>query len=103
MTRQAWAIAQLILELYARDIPKRVPPPSYPPSLVSSQDGGPGAKLRWFHQWKAGDFIIADNLAVAHEANADTQQPPTQVGLRIMHRCTVAGKTVPQKLPEGQV
>ena len=42
-------------------------------------------------QWKTGDFIISDNMAVGHEAHPDTQLPRTQVGLRVMHRTTVTG------------
>ena len=43
-------------------------------------------------QWKPGDFIITDNLAVAHEASPQTQMTVLDVGLRIMHRTTIAGK-----------
>ena len=39
----------------------------------------------------------ADNLAVGHEASPDTQLPPEEIGLRVMHRVTVAGKTKPSK------
>ena len=52
-------------------------------------------------QYEAGDFIISDNLAVAHEASADTQLPPEQIGLRVMHRTTVKGGTPPRK--SGQI
>lgn len=30
-------------------------------------------------QWRPGDFIISDNLALAHEASPDTQLPRQQV------------------------
>ena len=43
-------------------------------------------------QWRPGDFIISDNLAVAHEASPQTQMTVLEVGLRIMHRTTIAGK-----------
>lgn len=66
------------------------------------QEGGAGAHLRWSHRWQPGDFIIADNLAVGHEASPDTQRPPSQVGLRVMHRCTVAGTATPQKMVNNQ-
>ena len=39
----------------------------------------------------------ADNLALGHEASPETQLPPSRVGLRVMHRVTVAGKTPPKK------
>lgn len=48
------------------------------------------------HEWSLGDFAIIDNLAVAHYAHPDTQAPPEQVGLRILHRTTVAGRSVPE-------
>ncbi len=48
-------------------------------------------------QWRNGDFIITDNLAVGHKANAETQLPVEEIGLRIMHRTTIQGKHVPQK------
>ena len=38
-----------------------------------------------------------DNLAVGHVASPDTQLPPEEIGLRVMHRVTVAGKTRPSK------
>ena len=43
-------------------------------------------------QWKPGDFIITDNLAVAHEASPQTQMAVKDVGLRVMHRTTIAGQ-----------
>ena len=43
-------------------------------------------------QWQPGDFIISDNLAVAHEASPQTQMTVSDVGLRIMHRTTIAGQ-----------
>ena len=51
----------------------------------------------FFLQWQDGDFIITDNLAVAHMASAETQLPPSEVGLRILHRTTVQGKYRPNK------
>ena len=39
----------------------------------------------------------ADNLALGHEAAPETQLPQSRVGLRVMHRVTVAGKTPPKK------
>ena len=61
------------------------------------RDSSPAAHLRMVHRWESGDFIIADNLAIGHEASSDTQRPPEQIGLRVMHRCTIAGTTVPEK------
>lgn len=47
------------------------------------------------HCWRAGDFLIADNLALGHEASPDTQCPVSEVGLRVMHRSTVKGTHAP--------
>ena len=43
------------------------------------------------HKWEQGDFIISDNVALAHEADVYTQSPVEQVGLRVMHRTTTQG------------
>jgi len=51
----------------------------------------------YHHKYSEGDFIISDNLAVGHEASPETQLPPEQVGLRVMHRVTIAGKHTPRK------
>lgn len=48
-------------------------------------------------QWREGDFIITDNLAVGHEASPDTQLPRSEVGLRVMHRTTIKGTHRPCK------
>ena len=48
-------------------------------------------------QWRPGDFIISDNLAVAHEASPETQLSEMDMGLRVMHRVTIAGQHVPTK------
>ena len=47
--------------------------------------------------WEEGDFAIMDNLAIIHIASPATQLPAKEVGLRIMHRTTVAGDNVPTK------
>ncbi|PVD23798.1 hypothetical protein C0Q70_17072 [Pomacea canaliculata] len=47
--------------------------------------------------WEVGDFIISDNLAVGHEATPETQLSVEEVGLRVLHRTTVAGKWTPVK------
>jgi len=49
------------------------------------------------HEYKPGDFIISDNLAVGHEADPATQLPREEVGLRVMHRVTIAGSQPPRK------
>ncbi|XP_006818383.2 alpha-ketoglutarate-dependent taurine dioxygenase-like, partial [Saccoglossus kowalevskii] len=62
-------------------------------------------KIQYSHKWEVGDFIITDNLAVGHEAALSSQFPRSKVGLRVLHRVTVAGKTVPTKkydLPQMQ-
>mmetsp|Transcript_31270 Transcript_31270/g.74322 ORF Transcript_31270/g.74322 Transcript_31270/m.74322 type:complete len:279 (+) Transcript_31270:303-1139(+) len=53
--------------------------------------------LVYTHEWEEGDLLITDNLALAHEATPDTQRPVSEVGLRVLHRTTVAGVHVPQK------
>lgn len=53
--------------------------------------------LVYTHDWKEGDFLITDNLALAHEAAPETQYPVQEVGLRVLHRTTVAGIHVPSK------
>ncbi|KAK9509661.1 hypothetical protein O3M35_006925 [Rhynocoris fuscipes] len=54
--------------------------------------------IQYVHNWSFGDFIISDNLAVAHEATPETQLPRTEVGLRVLHRTTIAGTVAPRKL-----
>jgi len=46
-------------------------------------------------EWELGDLAIIDNLAVAHYAHADTQADPSMVGLRVLHRTTIAGDHAP--------
>lgn len=50
-----------------------------------------------FLQWQPGDFLISDNLAIAHLASEDTQLPVEEVGLRVMHRTIVKGTFKPSK------
>jgi len=51
----------------------------------------------YHHKAKIGDFIIADNLAVANTTSPESHQHPDLVGLSIVHRATVAGTTRPCK------
>nr|XP_002740180.1 PREDICTED: uncharacterized protein LOC100373488 [Saccoglossus kowalevskii] len=53
--------------------------------------------IQYSHKWNVGDFIISDNLAVGHEAAPSSQTSRSEVGLRVLHRITVAGKEVPTK------
>ena len=53
-----------------------------------------GLKMRW----EEGDFAINDNTGNAHYAVPGTQADPRTAGLRILHRTTVAGDTVPTKM-----
>ena len=53
--------------------------------------------LIYKHQWMPGDFIISDNAAVGHEADAETQASVEKVGLRVMHRTTIQGSEPPSK------
>lgn len=50
-------------------------------------------------KWKQGDFMINDNLGLAHYASDGTQTDPATAGLRLLHRTTITGgpETVPQK------
>lgn len=50
-------------------------------------------------KWQAGDFLITDNLGLAHYASEGTQGSVEDVGLRVLHRTTVVGgmETVPVK------
>ena len=50
-------------------------------------------------QWEEGDFLMTDNLALAHIASADTQLPQEEIGLRVLHRVSVAGTMPPLKRP----
>jgi len=51
-------------------------------------------------KWEEGDFMISDNLGLAHFASEGTQGRSDSVGLRILHRTTVVGgrETIPSKL-----
>ena len=53
--------------------------------------------LQYWHHWEPGDFLISDNLALGHEASPQTQWSRERVGLRVMHRVTIAGKHKPRK------
>eukprot|EP00397_Hematodinium_sp_SG-2012_P043837 GEMP01048820.1.p1 GENE.GEMP01048820.1~~GEMP01048820.1.p1 ORF type:complete len:289 (+),score=62.16 GEMP01048820.1:331-1197(+) len=48
-------------------------------------------------EWEAGDFSINDNTGLAHYAVPGTQNDASRVGLRILHRTTMEGITVPKK------
>ncbi|KAJ9580414.1 hypothetical protein L9F63_003938 [Diploptera punctata] len=54
-------------------------------------------KIQYSHKWEEGDFIISDNLAVAHEASPETQHKRDSVGLRVLHRTTIKGTAPPAK------
>jgi alpha-ketoglutarate-dependent taurine dioxygenase/uncharacterized cupin superfamily protein len=43
------------------------------------------------HEWRAGDLVLVDNLAVAHLAPPQTQAARDEAGLRVLHRVVVAG------------
>lgn len=47
--------------------------------------------------WEKGDFAINDNVGNAHYASPGTQSEKGVAGLRILHRTTIAGETVPTK------
>ena len=50
-------------------------------------------------KWEVGDFMISDNIGLAHYASEGTQRCPDTVGLRILHRTTIVGgpETIPKK------
>ncbi|KAL5017589.1 hypothetical protein ScPMuIL_007178 [Solemya velum] len=54
-------------------------------------------RLIYSHKWETGDFIITDNLALAHHPSKESQLEPAQIGLRVLHRVTVEGTSVPSK------
>jgi taurine dioxygenase len=51
-------------------------------------------------KWDVGDFMINDNLGLAHYATQGTQGDWREVGLRILHRTTIVGgpETLPKKI-----
>jgi len=53
-------------------------------------------------QWEEGDFAINDNLGNCHYAAPGTQAKRQSAGLRILHRTTVAGDTIPTKVDGKQ-
>jgi len=53
--------------------------------------------IQYKHKYDPGDLIVTDNLAVGHEASPDTQLSREKIGLRVMHRVTIAGKFSPKK------
>ena len=63
--------------------------------IESRLDAIGGLKMKW----QIGDFLITDNLGLAHYASPGTQVDHERVGLRILHRTTIVGgpETVPQK------
>lgn len=50
-------------------------------------------------KWEEGDFMISDNLGLAHYASDGTQDSSHVAGLRVLHRTTIVGgvDTIPQK------
>jgi taurine dioxygenase len=47
--------------------------------------------------WEMGDFALCDNLGAVHYAPPGTQGARDRVGLRVLHRTTVAGDALPAK------
>ena len=43
------------------------------------------------HEWREGDLVVVDNVAVAHLAAPETQAPRAVAGLRVLDRVVVAG------------
>ncbi|XP_060604911.1 alpha-ketoglutarate-dependent taurine dioxygenase-like [Ruditapes philippinarum] len=57
-----------------------------------------GRRLIYSHEWKDGDFLISDNLAVGHYASDSSARDKSEIGLRILHRTTVKGISRPTKM-----
>ena len=55
-------------------------------------------EVSYSHDWKEGDVIVVDNLAVAHKASPGAHT--IESGLRILHRTTIKSG-VPLDAPEG--
>ena len=51
------------------------------------------------HDYREGDMVVIDNLAVAHRASPEAHYEAGTQGLRVLHRTTVAGM-VPLDPPE---
>ncbi len=58
---------------------------------------------KYNHYYRPGDFIIADNLAVANKMSQEEHWHRDRVGLAIMHRTTVAGVFKPTKQPSRNI
>ena len=52
------------------------------------------------HAWEEGDVVVVDNLAVAHLAPPETQLPPEEIGLRVLHRVVTAGEAPLGRVPD---
>ena len=50
----------------------------------------------WF-QWETGDFMIMDNLAVAHWVKPESQTDQEDIGLRVLHKSLAQGVITPDK------
>ena len=48
-----------------------------------------------FSQWRTGDFVIVDNRAVAHAPSSAAHRPEKDIGLRLLRRMVVGGRTEP--------
>jgi alpha-ketoglutarate-dependent taurine dioxygenase len=55
------------------------------------------SRLVYAMEWQDGDYGIIDNLALAHFAPEGTQEDQNKVGLRVLHRTTIAGDTMPAR------
>lgn len=53
-----------------------------------------GYKMRW----EVGDFLFCDNIGSVHYATPGTQSDSKEMGLRILHRTTIAGEDIPTKV-----
>eukprot|EP00286_Rhodomonas_abbreviata_P028215 CAMPEP_0181313104 /NCGR_PEP_ID=MMETSP1101-20121128/14068_1 /TAXON_ID=46948 /ORGANISM="Rhodomonas abbreviata, Strain Caron Lab Isolate" /LENGTH=296 /DNA_ID=CAMNT_0023420031 /DNA_START=426 /DNA_END=1316 /DNA_ORIENTATION=- len=91
-----WALDDDNVSTKQRRIARLLPAHEIQDELTAKLDAAVdtiGIKMRW----EEGDFAINDNLGNAHYATPGTQGSRAAVGLRVLHRTTVAGEEVPEK------
>ncbi|KAF4673136.1 hypothetical protein FOL47_010982 [Perkinsus chesapeaki] len=74
-----------------------LPPSELQNEITQSIQESRSRNLVYTMKWEEGDFGILDNLALAHYAVPGTQDPASEVGLRILHRTTIEGESIPRK------
>ena len=56
-------------------------------------------KKHYSHPWQEGDFIVMDNMALAHRPAPAAFKTVEEVGLRILHRTSMMGYLMATKIP----